>query len=214
MPGKPPSNNRNHDKPVTKSKSGTPQLQNNLEFDDRLVTIAVSDLDRLKHMVEGPDALPGTAVLPSSTMIKGHEDNIGHPTMWKLRQNKDLVPRKQDRRRSAPDTLPFPGRAEASPLPPIAAEYHDIPSPKYPPFDLAQQVSDRREVLEAQARDIERALHARDREKRQPPVYVATAEQKVIFDRIEVAQLRLSMLVLDAGRSCLLFSQNGKFSEI
>ncbi|KAF5680056.1 hypothetical protein FHETE_600 [Fusarium heterosporum] len=206
MPNELPPSDRNYDTRVTKSESETPELQHKLDFDNRLVTIAVSDLDRIKHMLEAPDALPSLAVAPSSTMMGGRYGNFDHATSWKISQNKDSLLWKQDRQHS--------GRAEASPQPPVAAAYHDIPSPKYPPFDLARQISARRQVLEAQARDVEHALHAGNPEKRQPQIYPATAEQKVLFDRLDVAQLRLRMLVLRAGRSCLLFSQNGKFSEL
>ncbi|KAF5000557.1 hypothetical protein FGRMN_1724 [Fusarium graminum] len=189
MPNQPPSNDRNHDTPVTKSESQTPKLKRKLDFDDRLVTISVSDLDRIKHMLEAPSTIPSLTVEPSSTVMEGRFGNIDHATSCKIRQNKDSLTEKQDRQRSAPDTLPFPGRAETSPQPPIVAAYHDIPSPRYPPSDLTQHISDYRQVLEAQARDVERALRVDNSEKRQPQSYAVTGEQKAILDRIQAAQI-------------------------
>lgn len=105
----------------------------------------------------------------------------------------------------APETLPVPDQPDVSPLPPIAAVYHNIPNPKCPSMNIAKEILGQRQASTYYARHIECSSIIMD--ALTVPLmpllpHVETPEMAALFERIDIARWKLSMLVLNVGHYC------------
>lgn len=100
MTDKHPSNDFNHVSQATKSEPEIPPHQRKLNFDHRLVTITISELNIIKSLVESPDALSVDDLRVWLGKRDKSHDPSDHPPGWQLGQCKHLLPRKQDEQRS------------------------------------------------------------------------------------------------------------------
>jgi hypothetical protein len=121
MADKHPSNNPNHVSQATESEPEIPPHQRKLNFDHRLVTITISELNTIKSLIESPDALSVADLRLWLGKGEKSRDSSGHPPGWQLGQYKHLLPRKQDEQRS--------GKLARSPF----ARMTDVPSARDSP---------------------------------------------------------------------------------
>ncbi|KAM0265284.1 hypothetical protein ACHAPA_007864 [Fusarium lateritium] len=196
MTDKHPPNDSKNVLQATKSEPRMPPHWRKLNFDHRLVTIDKHDLDRLKHLVESPDALSVADLHLWLAKKETSGDASDHPPDWQLGQYKHLLLCKQDQQRSAPETLPVPDRPDESPLPPIAAVYHDIPNPKCPPTNTTKQILAQRAASTYYVRQGECAKIMLEAISFPLLPHVETPEMIALFERLDIAQWKLSMLVL------------------
>ncbi|KAG5660251.1 hypothetical protein KAF25_003773 [Fusarium avenaceum] len=216
MTDKHPSNDSNHVSQATKSEPEIPPHQRKLNFDHRLVTITISELNTIKSLIESPDALS----VADLRVWLGKRDEThnpsDHPPGWQLGQCKHLLPCKQDEQRSAPETLPVPDQPDESPLPPIAAVCHDIPNTKCPSMNIAKEILGQRQASTYYARHIECSSIIMD--ALTVPLmpllpHVETPEMAALFERLDIAQWKLSMLVLNVGHYCGISVSKGTSAD-
>jgi hypothetical protein len=224
MADKHTSDHSNDVSQATKSEPKIPPHQRKLNFDHRLVTITIHDLNRIKYLIDRPDALSGANLRLWLAKKENSGDTSDHPPGWQLGQYKHLLLRKQDEQRSgktarsssahrltfpAPETLPVPDRPDVSPLPPIAAVHHDIPNPKCPPTNIAKQILYQREASTYYARHTECSNIILDAMTCPSLPHIETPEMAALFERLDIAQWKLSMLVLNVGNCCWLSMSGG-----
>ncbi|SPJ74528.1 uncharacterized protein FTOL_04259 [Fusarium torulosum] len=209
MADKHTSDHSNDVSQATKSEPKIPPHQRKLNFDHRLVTITIYDLNRIKYLIENPDALSGANLRLWLAKKENSSDTPNHPPGWQLGQYKHLLLRKQNEQRSAPETLPVPDRPDVSPLPPIAAVHHDISNPKCPPTNIAKQILYQREASTYYARHTECSNIVLDVMTCPSLPHIETPEMAALFERLDIAQWKLSMLVLNVGNCCWLSMSGG-----
>jgi hypothetical protein len=100
MTDKHPSNDPNHVSQATTSEPSTPPHQRKLNFDHRLVTITIPDLNQIKYLIESPDTLSSAHLRLWLAKKESSDDTSDHPPGWQLGQYKHLLLRKQDGQRS------------------------------------------------------------------------------------------------------------------
>lgn len=121
MTDKHPSNDSNHVSQATKSDPEIPLHQRKLNFDHRLVTITISELNAIKSLIESPDALSVANLRVWLGKRDESHDPSDYPPGWQLGQYKHLLPRKHDEQRS--------GKLARSP----SARITNVPSARDPP---------------------------------------------------------------------------------
>lgn len=99
MADKHTSDHSNDVSQATKSEPKIPPHQRKLNFDHRLVTITIYDLNRIKYLIENPDTLSGANLRLWLAKKENSSDTSNHPPGWQLGQYKHLLLRKQNEQR-------------------------------------------------------------------------------------------------------------------